>query len=454
MKALKDAGAYTGNFREAMEKGQISSDEFNTALMNLGTKPVAVEAAKSTETFEGAIGNLNAAINGDLVKALDKVKPQITGFIGWLADAAPVLLPLAAGIGAIVAVMWALNGVLAVTAVLGWPVTLVVLALTALAAAAVWAYNNVEWFRAGVDAAFKFIGEAAVNVWNWIQLAFTNIVSFWNTNVVPVLNFLGGIFSSIFGWIGRLVWNAITIVITIFNNLVSFWQTNVQPVIDTVAGWFRDVIAGAIDFLKPVIDGLVKGFQGFIDFWSQTLKPVTDAIGNAFKWVGEMLQPVLDGMGQFANNPLGGLQDWLGIKKDGNGQGIMPTPGASGGGVFEKFAGGGVLGGYAPGHDSILARLSPGESVLVPELTRAIGPQNIMAANAAASGGRPAGAGPSMTAGFSNQARGGSSTSLSIGTMNFAVPVTAAGNVDLDQLREVVVRTLQDELNAHNRRSY
>jgi hypothetical protein len=38
--------------------------------------------------------------------------------------------------------------------------------------------------------------------------------------------------------------------------------------------------------------------------------------------------------------------------------------------------------------------------------------------------------------------------------MNFAVPVTAAGNVDLDQLREVVVRTLQDELNAHNRRSY
>lgn len=60
--ALLKNGAFTGNFREAMEKGQISALEFNKALMDLGTDPIAVEAAKSTKTFEGAIGQMKAGV--------------------------------------------------------------------------------------------------------------------------------------------------------------------------------------------------------------------------------------------------------------------------------------------------------------------------------------------------------------------------------------------------------
>ena len=51
-------------------------------------------------------------------------------------------------------------------------------------------------------------------------------------------------------------------------------------------------------------------------------------------------------------------------------------------------AGGTVIPGYAPGHDTVSMHLSPGEAVLVPELTRAIGPDNIMAMNRVFSGGR------------------------------------------------------------------
>ena len=32
---MLNAGAYTGNFREAMEKGEITADEFNKAIMDL-----------------------------------------------------------------------------------------------------------------------------------------------------------------------------------------------------------------------------------------------------------------------------------------------------------------------------------------------------------------------------------------------------------------------------------
>ena len=45
----------SGNFREAMEKGEISADEFNQAIMDLGMTDVAKEAATSTSTIEGAM---------------------------------------------------------------------------------------------------------------------------------------------------------------------------------------------------------------------------------------------------------------------------------------------------------------------------------------------------------------------------------------------------------------
>lgn len=70
-KAMKDNGAYTGNFRDAMAQGQITSEEFNKAIEQLGSKPVAVEAAKSTSTFEGAIGNLEATATTGLMKVID-----------------------------------------------------------------------------------------------------------------------------------------------------------------------------------------------------------------------------------------------------------------------------------------------------------------------------------------------------------------------------------------------
>ncbi|HFO1076511.1 TPA: tape measure protein [Enterococcus faecium] len=85
--AMKKNGAFTGNFREAMEKGEISADEFNTAITELGMNDGAIEAAKSTSTFEGAIGNLQANIVGginDIIKHLGKDK--LTGIINGASD--------------------------------------------------------------------------------------------------------------------------------------------------------------------------------------------------------------------------------------------------------------------------------------------------------------------------------------------------------------------------------
>lgn len=97
--ALKKNGAYTGNFRDAMAKGMITADEFNKAILQVGDKPVAVEAAKSTATFEGAIGSLQATIVGGLTSALNSIKPAATGAISAVSGGLGAAF---AGIGNIV----------------------------------------------------------------------------------------------------------------------------------------------------------------------------------------------------------------------------------------------------------------------------------------------------------------------------------------------------------------
>jgi tape measure domain-containing protein len=757
MKALQEAGAYTGNFRDAMTEGQITSDEFNAALMKLGTQPVAVEAAKSTKTFEGAIGNLQATINSKLMTALDKIKPAATTAISALTDGlgkaldwtgkaasslydlfvkgdfsaafreafnvqedspvvdvlfktrdamievtagakdtarflwdmrAPIgviaglivtlLIPYWIRLGYIslqeaakVKLAWAMTQGAAfkaayasmwATAVMvgGWvlmgaqamiqavkiaaawliamgPVGWIIGAVALLVGAFVWAYNNVDWFRAGVDAAMKWVSDAVKNATDWIVGAWNNVVDWWNATLMPAIGSVGKWFSELFtnvgnwardfigffvdgwgmlvdffngvlmpaiqavgaffapvlDWINRLIWNATTIAVALFYKLVDFWNgvllpalqalgdgfmsilnwiyatiikpvvdlvvgafngiidfwngvlvpglqavgnwfmsilnwiyttiiqpvislivgafngiidfwngvlipalqavgnwfmsilnwiyttiiqpvislivgafgmltdfwnNTLKPVIDTVATWFSVVIGGAINGVKSFIDDLVRGFQTLMTFIGDKLQPVIDGIRGTFETLGRIIGDVLGKIGQFANNPLGGVQDWLGIKKDGNGQGLMPANSGggvySGGGVVQAaFAGGGVLGGYSPGRDSILARLSPGESVLVPELTRAIGPQNIMAANAAASGGRPAGSGPALRSGHSS-GRGGGGTLTVHAPISITVRADSAGGVDYAALQAAAAGAVNDVIDAHNRRSY
>lgn len=85
--AMLKNGAFTGNFRDAMADGQITADEFNQALMDLGMTDVAKQAATSTSTIEGAMGNLEAAVTGGLTDAFNLFKPAVTGGINAAATA-------------------------------------------------------------------------------------------------------------------------------------------------------------------------------------------------------------------------------------------------------------------------------------------------------------------------------------------------------------------------------
>ena len=84
--ALADMGAYTGNFRDAMEEGQISAQEFNDAIMSLGFEDAAVKAATSTSTIEGAMGNLQATLEGGLADSITILTPAITNLANSISE--------------------------------------------------------------------------------------------------------------------------------------------------------------------------------------------------------------------------------------------------------------------------------------------------------------------------------------------------------------------------------
>ena len=86
--AMLKNGAYTGNFRDAMTEGQITAEEFNQAIMDLGMTDAAKEAATSTKTLEGAWGNLQATLVQGAMGIVDKVKPAITGFLTSVGNGA------------------------------------------------------------------------------------------------------------------------------------------------------------------------------------------------------------------------------------------------------------------------------------------------------------------------------------------------------------------------------
>lgn len=104
---LKKNGVYTGNFADAMREGKITSEAFNKALLDLGFNDVAVKAAQSTVTIEGAWGNLQASVVKAGMVIFDSIKGPTTQAMSAIADAISDLTnsmqaPLSAAISGVI----------------------------------------------------------------------------------------------------------------------------------------------------------------------------------------------------------------------------------------------------------------------------------------------------------------------------------------------------------------
>ena len=312
-KALLDAGAYTGNFRDAMSQGQITADEFNTAIMQVGTDPIAVEAAKSTETFEGALGNLQATIVGGLSDALSAMKPMITDAIGglseilkgvgdglkWMTDNANISIPILAALGTVLLValapaIWgAVTAMVALSvAFLTSPIGIVAMAIGLLVAAI--ALLAMNW-----DAVVKWIGD----VWNgfigWLSDSFNALSKWWS----DLWNGIGKAINDI--WTGIVNWFTDAI-----NAVVSWISDNWGLLLAILTGPIGLAIAWIIENWDGIMKWIHDVIDGFLSWWNGIWESVGKFVNNAWLYITNSIKYAWNVAHMWLMNAIANFMNW------------------------------------------------------------------------------------------------------------------------------------------------
>lgn len=206
--ALRKNGAFTGNFRDAMADGKITAEQFNKAILDLGFQQAAIDAAKSTSTFEGAIGQLEAEIVNGLMAVIDAIGMDnitgaintLTSFVGTLTKAfvwffdeinngnpvvqilATIIGALALGLGTYLAVtnavivvtkLWTLYQAALNAAMYANPVGLIIAAIVALVAIIYFAIKKYDEWGA---ALLQFMGPIG-----WVINGFKSLYDHWES---------------------------------------------------------------------------------------------------------------------------------------------------------------------------------------------------------------------------------------------------------------------------------
>lgn len=301
--ALLKNGAYTGNFRDAMEKGQITADEFNQAIMNLGFTQAAQDAATSTSTFEGAMGNLEAAVTDGLMKIYDAIGSEnVTGFINGITNAvSTVIPPIKSGVQWFIANLPKIAPNLAAIAA-GLGTLMVAQQIDAM----VVAFRAWKTATEGLTVAQRLLNAAQLSSPIGLAIAavaalVAGIVMLWNTNEgfrnavtsawQSVTSFVGNAVNSITGFFGNLG-NTIS-------QLPSMFSTWLQNVISTVTAWVSGMGAKAAEAGSQFVSNVVSFIQNLPYNIGYLLGTV---IGSVISWVGQMASKAASAGSQFVSN--------------------------------------------------------------------------------------------------------------------------------------------------------
>ena len=292
--AMKANGAYTGDFRDAMAKGQITADEFNQALMQLGMSDTAVQAAQSASTIEGASGNLEAAVTKLGATVIDKAKPAVTQLMNTMSDLVGTITDKVGP-----AFDWlSQHGVQVKTAVIGiataWGTLHVLMAAGSIANAVAEAGGMIpmlaKWASGlNVVKAAQLAWNGAVALWSGVTKVATAVQAAFN--VVLDANPIGLIVLAIAAVVtaltlfftktetGRRIWQAFTT-----------WLTGAWNNLKAVAGPVFEAIGTVISNVWNGVKTVTQTVWTFIKTW---IWPVVQGIGEFIKDVFIVLAAVL-----------------------------------------------------------------------------------------------------------------------------------------------------------------
>lgn len=286
--AMKKNGAYTGDFREAMENGEITADEFNQAIHDLGFTDAAKEAATSTSTIEGAMGNLQASIVGAGSAAIEAITPTVTSVISGVANG--ISSGVAAFQNAFTRAQEAFNSVFGGgggfdLASLLTPITGILDQLKPkieeVAGGISGFINNID-FNA-IATAIKIVADAVGQVVGaWLQMNIQESTSAF-TIIGDILQFIGGVIQQY-------------IVPFVVNNL---------PIFINLANSIANVLKGIFGFVGNFVQSMLPGIMAGLEQIGIAVRPIIEAIMEIAQWIVSNIYPLLTELFNFigANLP-------------------------------------------------------------------------------------------------------------------------------------------------------
>lgn len=301
--AMLKNGAYTGNFRDAMEKGEISAEEFNQAIMDLGMTDVAKEAATSTSTIEGAMGNLEASVVGVGTTILDQFKGPLTSGISMLAQKISGLSGVFTGLVQTIGPILSQIGTTFQTAfqpVVGMVQSQLLPALQPLMSALQNLGNAImPIITAAIQAIAPVLSTLVSNIGQTMSVIATAVTPVINNiasliqAVLPAIQsafqtwgtYIQGVINAVFPFIQTVVTSVMNVVNAIISTVLAaingdwsgVWE-GIQNIVSSVWNGIQSIVSGAINAVSGVISSVLSGIRGiFSSVWNGIKGAVSSA---------------------------------------------------------------------------------------------------------------------------------------------------------------------------------
>lgn len=360
--ALMRAAGASNVFSDALELGRASWQEnialteeaeeryktFESQLAIFGNKLTDIARLVGglfMEAFAGLLSAISPAIDkiGELVKAFvesdSSLKDVVVGITlaviattGLIAGFGALLMfvgSAVSGFGALASIVSGVAGMLGLTssafALLIVKVVAVIAVISAIVAAVIYAYNEFEWFRNGVNEVWTAITEsittAAAEIWDIITQIFGQIMEiigpviehikedFTSASAV-ITEVFGGAFTFISELIASVIEFISEVIITGLTAVQEFLAEHGETITELLIGayeFIKSAVGAAIDFIWDIVTTVLTAVQ---DFWAAHGDTIISFATNAWETIKGIVDTVINTVSRIVENVLGHIQDF------------------------------------------------------------------------------------------------------------------------------------------------
>lgn len=319
--AMLKNGAYTGNFRDAMEKGEISAEEFNKAVMDLGMTDAAKEAATSTSTIEGAMGNLQASVVGVGTTILDQFKGPLTSGISMLAQGisglSGVFTSLVQTIGPILSqigttfqtafqpvvgmvqsqLLPALQPLMSALQNLGSAIMpIITAAIQTIAPVLSTIVSNIGQTMSVIATAVTPVINNIATLIQTVLPVIQSVFQSWGSAIQGVINAVFPFIQTVVTSVMNVVNAIITTVLAAINGDWSGVWEGIQNIVSSVWDGIKSIVSGAINAVLGVISSVLNGISGI---FSSVWNGISGAVSGAWSGITSAVSSGVSSMMSF-----------------------------------------------------------------------------------------------------------------------------------------------------------